>query len=634
MKLIYFTIVLFVIFLIGCSSVSRVDHIPKNSDNSRDLIVFFDGTSNDEGSHTNVSKLHNLVTLQSRNNISTTYIKGVGTGAKVIGMAMGWGIGNDVREAYLYLMENYDSSHDQISIFGFSRGAYSSRILSALLYVAGLPKVEYLSKKERTKLVEDIYNSYKSKKSIVDRRHNIESMLKTKWAEKFKYTPKPVYIKFLGVWETVEALGFPDLKENIDEPNKNYADQLCNIENAAHALALDDNRARIFTPLLLSRKHLKDEKCVEGDKEIKSNVEEVWFSGAHSDVGGGYKDTDINGISLNWMLDKIEDAGLDIVPKNSKVYSDYLGKTHNPEAGLSGLIYRERNRNISCYTENKSSTGVFCKTDKYDIDYKRTSTNLSSPLNIHRSVLDRLCMKTPENHESFWFREEKYKNCISCDANGRGYITNTNGCQQKINVIDNKRYQYRKVTSADNYCDYSACWKSINSTYKGTKSCNFFQKNITYRAKQRLTTTNMNKTGQSKTIIVYADIKNDRTGIFLSKDKSYSFEIDSVENWIDCTIVNTTPEFGRDTFDSNQTYLKNIINLIGKSIVYAPLSGYMELLGEVEGEQFKLGRLSKSKELFSPKRDGELILRVNEPRFLKSVYENNYGVLKLTINTE
>ena len=634
MKFIYFKVTLFTIFLLGCSSVTRVDHIPKNSTSERDLIVFFDGTSNDEGSHTNIAKLHNLVTLQNRTNISATYIKGVGTGAKIIGMAMGWGIGNDVREAYLYLMENYNPKYDKVSIFGFSRGAYSSRILAALLYVAGLPEVKHLTKKDKILLVKDIYKSYKSKDSIDTRRKNIAKMLKDKWFKKLSYTPKPVYVKFLGVWETVEALGLPDLKENIDEPNKNYADQLCNIENAAHALAIDDNRARIFTPLLLSRKHLKDEKCVKGDRKIKSNIEEVWFSGAHSDVGGGYSDTDINGLSLNWMLDKMENAGLSIVPKDTKVYSDYLGKTHNPEAGLFGLIYRKRNRNIPCYTESEDTTVDFCKKDKYDIDYKNTATSLSKPINIHQSVLDRLCIKTPENYESFWFREDKYKNCISCDSNNRGYIKSSKSCRDKINIVNNRRYQYKKVTFEDNYCDYTPCFKAKNLNYSGTKSCNYFHKNITQRAKERLEKIYMSGVGQSKTITVYADVKNDRTGIYLLKGKSYSFTIDHVENWIDCTIVNCNPEQGRVMFDSSQTYLNNIINLIGKAISYAPLSGYMELLGEVEGQQFKLGKLSKTKELFSPKKDGELILRVNEPRFSKSVYMNNYGVLKLTIYTK
>ena len=123
---------------------------PNKINKTRDLVIFFDGTSNDEGSHTNIAKLHNLVTLQNRSDISTTYIKGVGTGTKIIGMAMGWGIGDDVREAYLYLIDNYDHKYkDRISIFGFSRGAYTARILASLLYVAGIPDVKHLTQKRK-----------------------------------------------------------------------------------------------------------------------------------------------------------------------------------------------------------------------------------------------------------------------------------------------------------------------------------------------------------------------------------------------------------------------------------------------------------------------------------------------------
>ena len=82
------------LFLAGCGNVA-ISHIPYQPDpkQQKKLAVFMDGTANDEGSHTNIAKLHNLVRLQSRVTISTTYIKGVGVDSKILGMAMGWGIG-------------------------------------------------------------------------------------------------------------------------------------------------------------------------------------------------------------------------------------------------------------------------------------------------------------------------------------------------------------------------------------------------------------------------------------------------------------------------------------------------------------------------------------------------------------
>jgi len=99
--------------------MTAINHIPKGNDKPVKLVVFLDGTANDEGSHTNIAKLHNLTTLQGNKNIRASYIKGVGTDGKVIGMAMGWGIGHDVREAYLFLAENYNYQRgDEVYLFG------------------------------------------------------------------------------------------------------------------------------------------------------------------------------------------------------------------------------------------------------------------------------------------------------------------------------------------------------------------------------------------------------------------------------------------------------------------------------------------------------------------------------------
>ena len=212
----------------------------------------------------------------------------------------------------------------------------------------------------------------------------------------------------------MEALGLPDGLENIDEPNERYADQLCNIKAAAHALSIDDNRARAFTPLLLTRKHLLEEQCDSGKVDNVGKISEVWFSGAHADVGGGYDDTHISGISLNWMLDEMEMRGVELIPRSVEVYSDHLSKTHNPETGVFKLIYRERNRDIACYTAVPSNrTG--CDKETY-----RSSTPESAIINVHQSVLDRLCECSPKDHESLWFENEKYAGCLICNDAKRG----------------------------------------------------------------------------------------------------------------------------------------------------------------------------------------------------------------------
>ena len=121
---------------------------------------------------------------------------------------------------------------------------------------------------------------------------------------------------------------------------------------------------------------------------------------------------------------------------------------------------------------------------------------------------------------------------------------------------------------------------------------------------------------------------NDRTGIFLSKNVPYIFRIEEVEDWVDCTIEDATPETGRPIVRKDAGVVSNFVNILGWPLTYSKPSGYMELLGEVSGQQFRLGKLSSSEAAFIPKQDGELILRVNEPRFMESVYQNNFWCIK------
>jgi uncharacterized protein (DUF2235 family) len=379
------------LMLTGCASMTAINHIPKGSDDEvKKLVVFLDGTANDEGSHTNIAKLNNLVSLQSRNDIRTTYIKGVGTDGKIIGMAMGWGIGHDIREAYLFLAENYNEKRgDEVYIFGFSRGAYAARILSALIHVAGIQDTSDIKgKKEKYEYVEKIYKAYKGEKPLAQRKKDVEEVI--------GHYPVSQDIEFMGLWDTVEALGVPDYKEDWKVPNARYEDQLCNINSAVHALSVDDDRARIFTPILLTNSQLISE-CK--NKNIDAIVEEVWFSGAHADVGGGYSDTDISGVSLNWMLNKIKKYS--IVPSGSAVYSDYTDLTHDPESGVWGLIYRKRNRDLYSYAQFNGYN--------------------NKKLKIHKSVIDRLRENLPKNHEYQW-ADSEYKDCFVREPKGLRYI--------------------------------------------------------------------------------------------------------------------------------------------------------------------------------------------------------------------
>lgn len=199
-------------------------------------------------------------------------------------------------------------------------------------------------------------------------------------------------VRVLGLWDTVEALGVPDYGSrwrhrngikpkfvDIDVPNPLYGDQLCNVELAYHALSIDDNREWIFTPLPLTRKHLFA-SCPGG---AGAKVREVWFSGAHSDVGGGYSGSLLSGVSLNWMLNNLRGEG--ILPPDARVAEDRYGSSHNPDT----FFYREVSRNIASY--------VMSEVDAQNGPMPEFADSMC----VHESVFDRrltVPLKAHENH--------------------------------------------------------------------------------------------------------------------------------------------------------------------------------------------------------------------------------------------
>lgn len=366
------------------------------------IVVFFDGTANEEASRTNVSKLHNLVTLQNRSDIHAIYIKGVGTGglseSKLLGMALGRGIGKDVQQAYDFISRRYSNQNeDEIYIFGFSRGAYSARILAGLIEIAGVPDLRDSDEKSGAKIISEIFNAHKGKKSRSERELDVAKVY-----EGAKSYPR---IEFMGLWDTVEALGMPDFSEGWNRRggrlNNKYFDQLCNINMAAHALSIDDFRATSFTPTLLTYSDLT--KDCKSPVEIHNVVDEAWFSGAHSDVGGGYSDTDLDGVSLNWMIGKMRPYGL--LPPGARVLENRFGLSHNAEQGWLGIFYIKRNRHIPGYLKGAAYP--------------------NGRLPVHDSVFERLGPGGPGKQwfEFDWSHEKNYRHCFAA-ADGSGEATN------------------------------------------------------------------------------------------------------------------------------------------------------------------------------------------------------------------
>jgi len=212
---------------------------------------------------------------------------------KVSGGATGKGIQKNVMDAYRYIVQNY-SPKSEIWLFGFSRGAYTVRSLCGLINNCGVLK------KNNARLIESAFTLYKKP----GKRNSPSGENSVKFRKENSHPSREV--KFVGVWDTVGALGIPiSFLGFLDEEDEFYDTKLgSNVRIARHALAIDEIRED-FEPSIWKTKPNLD-------------LKQVWFSGAHADVGGSQKpDSDgsmIADIPLNWMIKEAAANGLAVEP--------------------------------------------------------------------------------------------------------------------------------------------------------------------------------------------------------------------------------------------------------------------------------------------------------------------------------
>ena len=304
--------------------------MPKN------IVVFSDGTGQEggEGNNTNVYKLFNMIEDRTETQVSF-YDRGLGTGwRKITGNVGGMGISKNIRECYEFIFENYQAG-DNIYLFGFSRGATTVRSLSAFIHLFGiLPK-------SRPELIKEAYNIYKEPdmKKRSDEAEDFLSRHHNQWCK----------IKFLGVWDTVDALGLPFKELNFIVDwipffrHKYHNLRLSSsVTHARHALAIDDERLT-FHPKIWDKK-IKDHQTMK----------QVWFSGMHTDVGGGYKEHELSDIALAWMVLEAKECGLRIFPKNEvEINQDCDGTMHDSRKGFFNKLFRKKIRSWNSNTHGK-----------------------------------------------------------------------------------------------------------------------------------------------------------------------------------------------------------------------------------------------------------------------------------------
>jgi len=300
------------------------------------LIVCCDGTWNtpdqkDRGvvCPSNVVRLRNLIELQDAhgNQQLPYYDKGVGTGDVVdrfFGGVFGIGLAHNIREAYEFLSLNYENG-DQIFLFGFSRGAYTvRRVVGMIRKCRLLPRIE--DRDSRQAAVNEAYDVFVTREPMEKGGPDSPAAQ----AFRRKYGCRTVTIRCLGVWDTVGAYGIGGVLGQLSSSmsKSRFHDRRLSsiVEHAYQAVAIDEGR-RLFEPTLF-------EQGPTGQSNGQV-LEQSWFAGVHSNIGGGYQDAGLSSITLQWMAARAEQRGLFLgLDWRTRVKPDALGELRDSRTGL------------------------------------------------------------------------------------------------------------------------------------------------------------------------------------------------------------------------------------------------------------------------------------------------------------
>lgn len=357
------------------------------------IVICADGTGNTtiKGRGTNVFKLYEAVDqVGHRLTPGLTpqvalYHDGVGTESvkwlRILTGATGWGLSRNVKQLYGELARVY-APGDKIFLFGFSRGAFTVRTLAGLINACGILDLsKYSTNAAFDRAIGDAYGEYRQQynswlTSLFHRTRKLDAARIAELRRKFS-VPVPEFeagaagklIEFMGVWDTVDAVGLPvRAAEFVNRViyNFKFPDRTLNtsVAHACHALALDEERES-FEPLLWNESRTED----------PGRIEQVWFAGVHSNVGGGYPRQGLSLIALDWIMSRAEAAphNLRFIAGERQMlrfHADVDDKMYDSRGGLS-VFYRwlPRNPRLLC-----AKNGVTPK--------------------VHRSVFERIARNT------------------------------------------------------------------------------------------------------------------------------------------------------------------------------------------------------------------------------------------------
>jgi len=291
------------------SNVARMIELLALDDHCKQVVVYDQGIGTDAGRWKEIDKFHEAIgdceALHVFPGPLELGFKPADWFALVLGLAFGYGLKDNVGQMYLELAKLYKEG-DKVFLFGFSRGAFTVRALAGLIYRCGLPQRGDAD-------CTQFERAWRLFKPMRPREGEAKKFCAT-------YGQRKCPIHFLGVWDTVKSYGgllpimLPHLRHNPI------------VVHVRHALALDERRgwfdATTWGRLDLDRKPdaAWSRLCERDQREIEQqDIEEVWFRGCHSDIGGGDREAQSARIALRWLLGEAAQAGLRLNPNGCRL---------------------------------------------------------------------------------------------------------------------------------------------------------------------------------------------------------------------------------------------------------------------------------------------------------------------------
>lgn len=323
------------------------------------LIVFCDGTWNTPDqteaslpAATNVVKLRNALAASDKDGEEQRiyYHPGVGSDGgwweRIAGGGLGEGLDKNIMSTYNWVARNYEPG-SRIWLFGFSRGAFTVRSLGGMISRCGLLKTDGMDEKTIWAAVGKLFQNYRTPEATAEPVKATKAMpfhgVKTGNA-----TKQSIPINFIGVWDTVGALGVPNdmaFLKIIDDPAKHsFHDTSLSpiVQNARHAIAIDEMR-QSFTPTLWT------------NVDDRPTVKQIWFPGVHGDVGGGYGRSDLSDGALKWMIDEVRALNLSFRENiETQLSPNPLGQLHDSVTGVFKFL-KTRPRDVPLFFSSNTS---------------------------------------------------------------------------------------------------------------------------------------------------------------------------------------------------------------------------------------------------------------------------------------